>query len=142
MTTQSILIIDDCEQFRLVASNLLLDAGYVVEDVSCPHDAFELIRKEHFDLILCDLHMPFINGEANRDFQTSYQVGIMTIKELQGLFPATPIIALTSTEPVDLARIKSALKGITAFTKPSSKKELFSIVEKAKQKAVDLQCMQ
>ena len=129
MTTQSILIIDDCDNFRLIASHMLLDAGYLVDEASCPHDAFELIKKEKYDLILCDLHMPFMNGCQGKDFQTSYQVGIMTINELQGLFPRTPVIALTATEPSDLQRIKSALKGISAFTKPSNRKELFEIVE-------------
>ena len=142
MTTQTILIIDDCENFRLVASSILLDAGYVVEEASCPHDAFKLIQKEKFDLILCDLHMPFINGEDNNEFQTSYQVGIMTINELQGLFPNTPVVALTSTDPIDLSRIKSALKGITTLSKPSNKQELFEIVEMAQEWAQNAHCMQ
>lgn len=131
MTTQSILIIDDCENFRLIASHMLLDAGYVVEEASCPHDAFALIRKRSkFDLLyVYSLHMPFMNGGEGKDFQTSYQVGIMTINELQGLFPNTPVIALTATDPSDLERIKSALKGISTFTKPSNRKELFAIVE-------------
>ena len=142
MTTQTILIIDDCENFRLTASCLLLDAGYIVEEASCPHDAFKLIKREKYDLILCDLHMPFINGEENRDFQTSYQVGIMTINELQGLFPNTPVVALTATDPIDLSRIKSALKGITTYSKPSNKQELFDIVERAQEWAQNAGCLQ
>lgn len=133
MSTQSVLIIDDCENFRMVASNILLDAGFVVEEVSCPHDAFELIRREKFDIILCDLHMPFMNGEEGNEFQTSYQVGIMTVNELQALFPETPVFALTSTDPLDLERIKRSLKGIRTFAKPSNKRELFEIVEKAQE---------
>ncbi len=131
MSVQSILIIDDCENFRLVASSILLDAGYVVLDAACPDDAFKLLMKEKFDLILCDLHMPFTIGEDQDDFQTSYQVGIMTIRELQGLFPKIPVLALTATDPSDLTRIKSALKGIRAFTKPTSKEEIFAILESA-----------
>lgn len=142
MSTQSILVIDDCDNFRMIICDMLLDAGYIVEEASCPHDAFDKIRREKFDLILCDLHMPFINGEQNRDYQTSYQVGIMTIRELQGLFPATPVIALTATDQSDLERIKSALRGITAFTKPGSRSELFKIVQHASKMADHYQNMQ
>jgi CheY-like chemotaxis protein len=135
MTTQSILIIDDCDNFRLVATNILLDAGYVVQEARCPHDAFELIRKEKFDMIFCDLHMPFTYGEEQADFQISYQVGIMTINELQGLFPDIPVVALTSTHKDDLSRIKSALKGISTFSKPTTKRELFQIVNDLQERA-------
>ena len=86
--------------------------------------------------------MPFIDGEENKDFQTSYQVGIMTINELQGLFPATPVFALTSTDPSDLERIKSALKGIRAYSKPANKQELFAIVERAQEWAQYSHCLQ
>lgn len=142
MNTLSILIIDDCDNFRMVASHILLDAGHVVEQANCAHDAFDLIRKEKFDIIFCDLHMPFINGEKNEEFQTSYQVGIMTINALQDLFPNTPVLALTSTPPVDLARIKSALKGINAYSKPTSKDELFKIVDYAREIAEHGGCLQ
>lgn len=131
MPTQSVLIIDDCENFRLIASHILLDAGLDVWEASCPHNAFELLHKEKFDLILCDLHMPFMNGEGNDEYQTSYQVGILTINELRQLFPTTPVFALTSTDSEDLERIRSSLRGIRAFTKPSSKDELFAIVQQA-----------
>jgi CheY-like chemotaxis protein len=131
MNNKSILIIDDCENFRMVASNILLDAGYIVEAAACPYDAFELIRKEDFDIILCDLHMPFTYGEDADEFQTSYQVGIMTIRELQGLYPDKPVIALSATDPDDLSRIKGSLKGINAFSKPQNKRELFAIVAQA-----------
>ena len=142
MTRKSILIIDDCENFRMVVSNILLDAGYIVQAASCPYDAFDLIRKENFDIILCDLHMPFTYGEDAQEFQTSYQVGIMTIKELQGLFPDIPVIALSATDPDDLGRIKSALQGISAFSKPHNKQGLLAILNQIQEYSIDIECVQ
>ena len=128
MSTPSVLIIDDCEDFRQIACHILLDAGYDVWDASCPHDAFALLHRERFDLILCDLHMPFKTGPGGEEFETSYQVGIKTIQELRSVFPETPVIALTSTDSVDLNRIKQSLGDIRALTKPKRGVDLMAIV--------------
>ena len=129
MTIPSVLIIDDSDDYRLTVCNLLLDAGYDVWDACCPHDAFLLLHREQFDLIICDLHMPFMTGEHGDEFETSYQVGIKTIHELKGLFPNTPIIGLTNTDQQDLQRIRRTLGDIKAFTKPIRNSELMAIVE-------------
>ncbi len=129
MPIPSVLIIDDCDEYREVVCDLLLDAGYDVWDASCSHDAFSIVRREQFDLIICDLHMPFMNGSEGEDFQTSYQVGIGTIKELKGVFPNTLIIGLTSTDPSDLKRIRKSIGDIEVFTKPARNQELMAIVE-------------
>ena len=129
MSTRTILLIDDSEDFRLIAGNLLLDEGYDVWEAPCPHDAFALLKREHFDLILCDLHMPFMTGPEGADYETSYRVGINTIRELQGLFPETPVVAITSTDPSSLSNIREVLQGIPTFSKPKKRAELMTIVE-------------
>ena len=128
MPIPTVLIIDDSDDFRQMASGLLLDAGFDVWDASCPHDAFSLLHRERFDLILCDLHMPFMNGPEGAEYETSCRVGINTIRELKGLFPDIPVIALTSTDPLDLDRMNCSLGDIKALAKPMRCKDLMTIV--------------
>lgn len=57
-----VLVIDDepsiCTALRLI----LYNAGYNVVTASGGQQGIELIRNENFDIILCDLQMPDING--------------------------------------------------------------------------------
>jgi len=129
MTIESILIIDDCEDYRDITKTLLSAYGYNVWDARCPHDAWQLLDKVFFDLILCDLHMPFITGERQHEFQTSFHVGINSIKELQDLFPDVPVIGITAIPNCDLYKIRSYLKEIQVVTKPSSREELLTLVK-------------
>jgi len=132
MATGTLLIIDDSDDFRETASELLSAAGYVAFEARCPEDAFELLRGVgRFDLIICDLHMPFIVGALQHEFVTAYQVGIKTIEELMWVFPDVPVIGLTGTAPLDLLRIKNAIKHLRVYSKPSAHGELLRIVEQS-----------
>lgn len=128
---KTILLIDDSDDFRDIASGILLHAEYDVIDASCPDEAFKILTKERVDLIVCDLHMPFTNDARQREFETSYQVGIKTIQELAGVFPQMPIVALTSTHPSDLRRISHTLGNIPTYCKPDCAKKLLELVEQS-----------
>lgn len=129
MKTKTILLIDDNEEFREVASCVLLDAGYDVWEASCPEDAFPLLRNERFDLIICDLHMPFSMGPNSDDWVTSYEVGVRTIRELSNVFPEVPIVAMSSTSPTDLNRIGGYLDPVRAYSKPNRSSEIVNMVQ-------------
>ncbi len=129
MTIESILLIDDCDTFREIATAHLTDLGYIVWDARCPHDAWPLLDQASFDLILCDLHMPFMTGKRQIEFQTSYQVGLMTIKELIGLFPEIPVIGITDISLTELFKIRMQLKGVQVVNKPFSREGFNDLVQ-------------
>ena len=130
--TKSIIIIDDDDEFRDSASRILLDHDYDVWDACCPDDAFSVLRQERFDIILCDLHMPFTMGKDKDDYLTSFEVGIKTVHELAWVYPNTPVIAVSTAPTEELARIQPLLSPIQAFSKPTHAEDLMAIVTRAK----------
>jgi len=100
---KSVLVIDDNDDFRFLACNFLLDSGFDVWDAPCPTDAFTTLNRETFDLIICDLQMPFTLGKEQGEYPFSAEVGVRTIQELTCVYPFTPIIAVSAL-PVSVLR--------------------------------------
>ncbi len=59
-----ILIIDDEESVRHSLSGTLSRAGYAVTAVASAREGLEQLRKERFDVVLCDVRMPEMDGLA------------------------------------------------------------------------------
>jgi CheY-like chemotaxis protein len=125
---KSILIIDDCEEYRETTAHLLLDAGYDVWEASCPKEAFEILHRESFDLIVCDLHMPFATDESKDEFVESYEVGVKTVRELKDIFPEIPVIALSNTPQTNLTRIARFMESVPTYAKPLYTQEYLDLV--------------
>ncbi|MBK3331892.1 sigma-54-dependent Fis family transcriptional regulator [Persephonella atlantica] len=58
-----IMIVDDEEDILLSFKMILEDEGYMVETVSDPLDALEILKRKEFDLVLSDMRMPKMSGE-------------------------------------------------------------------------------
>ena len=83
----SILVVDDNEINRLLASKVLAKWGLKVSFAENGLIALGKVQQEHFDLILMDLHMPVMDGmEASK-----------AIRLLGGHHTKVPIIALTAS---------------------------------------------
>jgi CheY-like chemotaxis protein len=126
--TKSILLIDDNEDFRETCRWILHDSGYDLWDAACPDEAWPMLSQEKFDLIICDLHMPFSNGPDAEQYITSYEVGTRTLRELTDIFPHIPIVALSATAPHDL-RLLSKFLPVPAFPKPTNPDDLLDLLE-------------
>ena len=60
---ESILIVDDAEEQRVLASQIMERLGYVVFTASSGEEAVERVRKQDYDLVILDMIMlPGING--------------------------------------------------------------------------------
>ena len=61
---KKILIIEDEEQIRRVLIRVLSDEdkNFDVKEAVDGKEGFSLIKKEKFDLILCDIKMPKMDG--------------------------------------------------------------------------------
>jgi CheY-like chemotaxis protein len=127
---RSILLIDDCEDYREITANILSDAGYDIWEASCSVEAIEILHNEDFDLVVCDLHMPFTSDENFKDqFAQGYEVGVKTIQQLKSVFPKLPIIAMSSTTSDKLARITKYLDSVPTYSKPIYNAKILELVD-------------
>lgn len=62
MTAKKILVIDDDELVIQTVKNLLSRQRYETTTCTSGQEALELVASKDFDLILCDIRMPGING--------------------------------------------------------------------------------
>ena len=125
---KTVLLIDDCEEYREITANLLLDAGYDVWEASCPKEAYKILKSETFDLIVCDLHMPVSDDDTQLDFVYSYEVGVQTIRALKEIFPHIPIIAMSNTSESNLKGLSRFIETVPTYSKPIYRQELLDLV--------------
>ena len=59
---QSILVVDDESAMRLLLTAILEEEGYLVTAAQNGKEAWELIQKRTFDLVISDYRMPQMNG--------------------------------------------------------------------------------
>ncbi len=130
---EDILIIDDDAGFREVTSLILEEKGYRVRGVSSTEEAYAvLIAGEKFDLILCDLCMPFTNNPDRQvHYKYSHEVGFRTARELASVLPESRVIVLTSLPPSTVSRLEEHLYPVQAFSKPTTAKDLLSLLDEA-----------
>ena len=61
-TRPAILVIDDEPTIRKTVGRLLERAGYRVSCAATGDEALALVRNEHFDAAICDLHLAGLSG--------------------------------------------------------------------------------
>lgn len=121
---KTVLIIDDDPEMRETLAHYLESPEYDVILAACPHEAFEILQKGPVDAVVCDLHMPFMNGPQSDEFLHSFEVGIKTIAELRWVFPELEIIAISAAPYRDLIKITREIREVPILTKPFSARSL------------------
>ncbi|TWI95544.1 PAS domain S-box-containing protein [Mucilaginibacter frigoritolerans] len=114
---KQILVTDDNELNRLVASIILQNYGANVTESANGSNSIELIKKRSFDVVLMDIQMPGINGfDATRIIRkTGYNY---------------PIVALTA-QAIKGEREKCLAAGMDDYiTKPINEEEFLSMLDK------------
>ncbi len=82
-----VLVVDDNEINRLLASKVITKWGLSVDFAENGKTALKMVQENKYDLVLMDLHMPVMDGmEASR-----------AIRKMGGYYAAVPIIALTAS---------------------------------------------
>jgi len=61
---QSVLVVDDHLEIRLIFTRFLRDAGYEVSSAKNGEEALSMVSEHAPDLILLDVFMPVMNGAA------------------------------------------------------------------------------
>jgi CheY-like chemotaxis protein len=113
----SVLVVDDQRDALLVLERILEGATASVKTASCAEDAFEILSRERFDVIVSDIAMPGMDGY---DF----------VAELRKRRIDTPRVALTAYAfPTDVSKATAA--GFSAhISKPIDRASLLATVSR------------
>jgi CheY-like chemotaxis protein len=109
----TIMVVEDCEETRLMLSLLLQMNGYVTTEAADGQEAVEVAQLQRPDLILMDLNLPVLDGlKATRR--------ILEQAETRDV----PVVAITAYGTPDY-RLKAIAAGCSEFlTKPLNKERL------------------
>ena len=115
-----ILIAEDEEITLKHLSYALGKEGFGVTGVDNGLDALNLIKKEHFDIVLADIKMPRMDG-------------ITLLSEIKQKYPDIDVIIVTGFGSIESA-VNAVKKGATEYvTKPFNLDELILKIEKIKE---------
>ena len=116
-STQRILVIDDEENMRHMLSVLLQRENFQVSLASNGRQGIDIIRRRQFDVVLCDVKMPEMNG-------------LEYLTNLRGQGINVPVVMMSAFGTVELA-VEAMKQGADDFiTKPFQGEEVILILEK------------
>ncbi|CAN5600490.1 sigma-54 dependent transcriptional regulator [soil metagenome] len=117
-----LLVVDDENNLRLVVQKELSRQGHEVETASDGESAWEMLEHEDFDVLLCDINMPRLDG-----------MGLL--RRLNEKSPNPPeVIMLTGHATVETAIEAMKLGAYDYLTKPYRITELSALVTQASEK--------
>ena len=96
MSKGRVLVVDDIPDVRATLSGLLSDEGYDVRSASNREEALRMMDAERFDVAVLDIRLDETD-EDNRD-------GLLLMREIKDLDPASAIIILTGYADVQMVR--------------------------------------
>ncbi len=115
-----ILLVDDDVEVLQVTSRMLRDAGYVCEiETGASSGLQRLLRGDRFDLVLCDLKMPDVDGFAFRDLLN------------RELVKPPPLLFLSGDTANPLTREQLESLGVGLIEKPFTQKDLLRQIGQA-----------
>jgi two-component system, NtrC family, nitrogen regulation response regulator NtrX len=113
----SILVIEDDTGYRRNLIDILREKNYrILEAVDGLH-GLEMIRMHSFDLIVCDLEMPIIDG-----------IEVLKTVKSEPTLSQIPFIMVTGHQDVSMLSLIEELQPDALLPKPSELHELLSII--------------
>lgn len=114
---QDVLIVEDEPVVRSVMSHVLVQAGYGVTAVENGFEALKVIRERGFRAIVCDVHMPILDG-------------LRFFEELEGVNAAQAgrVLFITAVAQAPSVAEFFARKGCRVLEKPYELKDLLGEV--------------
>lgn len=114
----TLLIVDDDASMRRTLAGLFEAHGYRCLTSEDAEAALERLQAETVDVVLTDLRMPGMKGDA-------------LLREVRGTFPEVPVIALTAFGSVDDAMRLARAGAADYIEKPPRMRPLLEAVERA-----------
>jgi len=115
---KQILIVDDDQDIRLLLEKFLSKKGYKTNTAFDGASAVDVLKKNKFDLILCDFKLPDING-------------LELIQKIKVINPEAALLLITGYSDVKVAVQAIKLGAYDYVTKPLYPDEILITVEKA-----------
>lgn len=113
-----ILIIDDEQSIRRTLKEILEYEKFDIVEATDGQEGFDLIKNEEFDIVLCDIKMPKMDG-------------IEVLSETHTIKPDLPFIMISGDSTIDTA-VEATKKGAYDFiTKPPDLNKLLIAIRNA-----------
>ncbi len=117
--SQTIMVVEDYDDTRLLLRQILESKGYRVVEAINGQEAVDLTQREHPDLILMDLDLPILDGIA----------ATQHIRQ-QSEMNQVAIVAITAY-PMSYTRVKAFAKGCNEYlAKPIDFAELEELLNR------------
>lgn len=114
----AILLIDDEKSIRNVLRDILLHEGYQVEEAADGEKGIQLLKEKTFDLVLCDIKMPKMDG-------------LEVLQQIMQLHPDLPVIMISGHGTIETA-VDAVKKGAYDFiAKPPDLNRLLITIRNA-----------
>lgn len=115
-----ILIVEDEASIRRVLTKILLDEdnSYIIEEATDGADALEKTKKDDYDLVLCDIKMPKLDG-------------IELLEAVKKIKPEIPFIMISGHGDLETAVNSMRLGAFDYISKPPDLNRLLTAVRNA-----------
>jgi DNA-binding NtrC family response regulator len=113
-----VLVVDDDHHARFLLGALLDHAGYTVVPAGDGRTALDELNKRHFDAVITDYRMPFLNG-------------IELLRQIHTHYPQMPVLLASGTFPVPDELSQSDCRPFAWLRKPYDPSLLLKLVRSA-----------
>ncbi len=121
-----ILVADDEEKVRTGIVEMLQSQGFVVDFAVDGLDALRKLQKQHFDILILDLHMPEMDG-------------IKTLEALKTIDPKLPIVIMTGSNDTVKVQAAKEFNVLGVLQKPFGWEKLKKILPQPSRHAAELE---
>lgn len=121
---RSVLIVDDEQEVRLSIAGVLRDEGYQVLTAADASSVFELLQKQHPDVILLDVWMTGENGERQQE-------GLDILSRIKTQLPDSIVVIMSGHGTIETAVRATKLGAYDFIEKPLSLEKLLVILQNA-----------
>ena len=119
MSAERILIVDDEDSIREVVSSMLTSASFVCTQAQSGKEALALLQSgEEFELMLSDMMMPVMDGEA-------------LLAATKERFPDIPVVMVTAMHDISIALNAIRNGAYDYLLKPFDREQLLATVRRA-----------
>ena len=115
LVNKKILLVEDNKINQMITKKMLHNKRIICEVIDNGEDAIDLVRKNKFDLVLMDVHLPGINGTIATELIRTFDA-------------ATPIIALTAISLHENRDMLLSFGMNDVITKPFIPEEFYSVI--------------
>jgi DNA-binding response OmpR family regulator len=120
-----VLVVDDEGANRYSVSKTLQRVGYFVSEAASGEDALELMKKQHFDVVLTDIRMPGLDG-------------VELLRKIKEEAPDAIVILMTAYASLGTAVEALRLGAHDYLIKPSSSQDIRQSVARGVERARNL----